>query len=47
MRANGDRTDIHGVIPNYTVKPSLDDIIHRKDKVLDFAKDFLRKKRKK
>ncbi len=44
-RANGDKTDVNGVIPDYTVIPTLSDIIQGKDIVLDFAKNFLRNKK--
>jgi C-terminal processing protease CtpA/Prc len=45
VRANGDKIDANGVIPDYTICSSISDMILGKDLVLDFAKIFIRNKK--
>ncbi|MFD2163646.1 hypothetical protein ACFSJU_14645 [Paradesertivirga mongoliensis] len=43
MRANGDKNNKEGVVPDFLIKPSGSDLSNRKDVVLDFAIKLLEK----
>ncbi|WP_379126026.1 hypothetical protein [Paradesertivirga mongoliensis] len=43
VRANGDKNNKEGVVPDFLIKPSGSDLSNRKDVVLDFAIKLLEK----
>ena len=42
----GAKDDGHGVIPDYEVIPSIDDVYNGTDRVMEFTKEFIEKRRK-